>query len=62
MLEERILEQTREFYRKEALILLERESLSGYMVFAKKYLNEELSRCERYLTWDVKDKILKEFR
>ena len=42
--------------------MLERESLSGYLQIANKYYNEEKSRCERYLIWDIKEKILAEFR
>ncbi|MFS8160036.1 MAG: cullin, partial [Candidatus Roizmanbacteria bacterium] len=42
--------------------LLERESLSGYLQIANKFYNDEKSRCERYLIWDIKEKILAEFR
>jgi len=42
--------------------MLEKNSLSEYLNLASKYYNEEKSRCERYLTWDIKDKLLKVFR
>jgi cullin 1 len=61
-LEDKILEQTKSFYQRTCQDLLERESLSGYLQLANKFYNEEKSRCERYLIWDIKEKILAEFR
>ena len=62
ILEEKIIEQTKTFYQRTCLELLEKESLSGYLQIAYKFYNEEKSRCDRYLIWDIKDKILNEFR
>ena len=42
--------------------MLEKASLSEYINQANKYLNDEKSRCDRYLTWDIRDNLLKVFR
>lgn len=61
-LEERIIEQTKQFYQITSQNLLQTASLSEYLKLANKYLNEEKSRIDRYLTWDIKDNLLKEFK
>ena len=62
-LEDRILEQTRTFYKKVSINLLESASLSEYLHHANKYYEEEKSKLERYLTWpEIKDNLLKDFK
>jgi hypothetical protein len=42
--------------------LLEKASLSEYLHLANKYYHDELKRCEDYLTWDIKEALIKEFK
>ena len=62
-LEDKILEQTRNFYRMKCQDLLAKASLSEYLHQANKYYNEERERLQRYLTWgDIHDSLIKEFK
>ena len=62
-LQDRILEQTRTFYKQQSQALLISASLSEYLKKANQYLTEEESRIDRYLSWDdIKNGILKEFK
>ena len=62
-LEDKILEQTRNFYRMKCQDLLTKASLSEYLHQANKYYNEERERLQRYLTWgDIHDSLIKEFK
>lgn len=62
-LEDRILEQTRQFYRMKSQELLIKASLSEYLHQANKYYVEERERLQRYLTWgDISESLIKEFK
>lgn len=62
-LEDRIVEQARNFYKQQSQALLQSASLSEYLHHANRFYNEEKQRTERYLTWDdIRDKVIKEFR
>lgn len=61
-LEDKIIQQTREYYYKQSQQLLEKASLSEYLHLANKCLNEELQRCQNYLTWEIKDSVINEFK
>lgn len=61
-LEDRLLDQTRQYYAMVSQNLLATNSLSEYLHNAHRFFNEEKSRCDRYLGWDIKEKLLNEFR
>lgn len=42
--------------------MLETASLSEYIKKSNEYFNEEKRRCEIYLNWDIKEKLLDTFR
>ncbi|CDW78925.1 cullin-1-like isoform 1 [Stylonychia lemnae] len=61
-LEDKILQQTQQFYQMQSQNLLSKASLSEILHITNKYYQEEIQRCENYLIFDIKDKLLKEFQ
>ena len=62
-LEDKIIEHTREFYRKQSQDLLHTASLSEYLQCANQFFMDEAARLDRYLNWDsVRTLLMKEFK
>ena len=61
-LDKAILEQTQQFYEARSKEVMDQTNLIDYLRIADKHYEEEKSRVEHILTWDVGQSVLKTFR
>ena len=50
--EQRILSQTREYYKIKANFLFANVTLVDYLKCAQRFKNDEMIRCHKYLMWE----------
>ena len=62
LFEQQIIENTKFFYEMQAQKLILVCSLSEYLQKTKSFFESENERCNKYMNWEIKEKVILQFR